>query len=222
MKPTLLGVILLCAAYCSAVEGTNVIAMSDWSASVNSADIAVRARLLILSGNPPNYGRPESGRGSMLFLELENVTMTHRAAAKVFFDLESIHFDFVGTNGLSVPFPKRSGGYRGGTLNQTHQTWLLLPWNSPVSLFVAAGGSDAIMFYRNGGDPGPKESFLHPWHIPLNDSNDHYLAATLKFDSPTNGTRLVMTPAEKWIGDGCQDWRGVLKIPPMRIAAKQK
>jgi len=219
MKPTLLSVILLCASYCWAVESTNVIALSDWSSPVRCEDIAVRARLLILSGSPPNYGGSEPERGTMLFLELENMTTTHRAAAKVFFDWANLRFEFVGTNGLSVPFPKSQGGYCGGTLNQTGQTWLLLPWNSPVRLFVAAGRSDRIVFYRNGG---AADSIMSPWHIPLADSNDQYLAVTLTFDSPTNGTRLVMTPAENWVGNGTQDWRGVLKIPPMRIAGKQK
>lgn len=59
---------------CFAGEGTNIIAVSEWSKPVSLCnqglhDIGIRGRLLILQGMEPAYGGPPTTNGAMTFIE---------------------------------------------------------------------------------------------------------------------------------------------------------
>jgi len=191
---------------CFAADETNIIVASDWSEPVG-VDYAVRGRLLIVSGNEPAYGGPQTEDLTMMFVELQNRSL---ASLKLYFDVMGLKCELKDGSGKSAPEPQ--GGAWGGR-GPFSPSWVVLPYNCTTRLFVNSGGKSPLRICP-GGAPWAY------WSIPSSDTNVYFLSGTLKISTPTNAT-LTATP--QWTAGPHEyaEWKGTLVFPKAKISASQ-
>lgn len=211
MKSIFLGLLIAGCIQCSWAGDTNIIAASEWSEPVVSNDHSVRARLVIVEGGEPAYGGPKSENFASTFVELQNVTGACCPSVKVYFDVQALRCQLTGTNGLPVPLADVGGWGGRGPLGPS---WVVLPYNSTVRLFVNTGSRTPWRIYQDGWP-------THFWSIPAADTNVYNLSGTLVLSAPTNGT-LTVTPPESMSYHFYSDWTGKLTFPKTRISNAQQ
>src|SRR4029078_11900224 len=90
---------LVLAAYpcCMLAEEHKIIAVSDWSESVESHDRFLRARVLVLEGRSRAYAGP--GTEVLVYVEIENANGAWGEPLKVYFDApQGLNFEVLDAN----------------------------------------------------------------------------------------------------------------------------
>jgi hypothetical protein len=217
MKSITLFVLLSSSLCCFAADDTNAIAVSDWSEPVELQNgslhnEAIRGRLLIIEGSEPGYGGPNTETQAMTFVELKNATRACCDAVDVCFDVMKLNCTLTDESGKNVSKAASSGGYSGR--GAFRPTWVVLPYNSTIRLFVNAGSRSPLGVYQNG-----EPSSSH-WSISSNDTNVYYLSGTLDIFTRTNDATASM-PESYRQGYYDLNCKGTLTFPKMKISARK-
>ncbi len=212
MKPIAIAILILNGFWCLAGD-TNIIVATDWSEPV-VADLGypIRGRLVITSGSEPAYGGPqaETTNHTMMFVELQNRYDADGGSVKLFFDVMGLKCNLVDANGKSAPKPNGMGwGGRGPFA----PSWIVLPYNSTIRLFVNSGSKSPLRITETG------EPWSY-WQIPSSDTNVYYLSGTLTISTPTNAT-LVAKPHDDANPHEYHEWTGTLVFPKVKISANK-
>jgi hypothetical protein len=216
MKFTALSILFLICLCCYA-DDTNIIAKSDWSEPVGLQNLEtghdhdIRGRLLIVAGNEPAYGGPQTDNAAMTFIELQNVTGGYSENVDVCFDTMKLKCTLTDGNGKEVPKPIGGGWGGRGPLGPY---WITLPYNSTIRLFVNRGEKSPLSVHPNG------EPWTH-WSISSSDTNVYYLSGTLELCTRTNYLPKIFGGAplsDKWSFYE-QHCRKTLIFPKMKILA---
>ena len=179
MKTLIIALLSLCP-FVNANADTNIIAMSEWSHPIslrneNLHDQLIRGRLLIVRGTEPAYGGP-STNGSMTFVELQNVTGSSCEGIDVHFSVTNLNCQL--TTATGQDYPKPTAGFWGGR-GPLAPSWVNLPYNSTIRLYVNGASVDALSVYPSG-----EPSCF--WSISRSDTNMYYLAGTLSLSTHPN------------------------------------
>jgi hypothetical protein len=217
MKPAVIALLVLIGLTCLA-EDTNIIVATDWSEPVASdLDYPIRGRLIITGGSEPAYGGPktESTNHTMMFVELQKIDSACCGSVKLYFDVMGLKCKLEDANGKPAPKPQGMGwGGRGAFT----PSWVVLPYNSTIRLFVNPGSRSPLRITETG------EPWSY-WQIPSTDTNVYYLSGTFTISTATNAT-LVAMPHESQNIHEYHEWRGTLVFPKVKIStggfAKQK
>lgn len=206
MKKLLSCFILSACQLCFAGGDTNIIVVSDWSEPIslrneNLHDQAIRGRLLIVEGMEPAYGGPPTTNGAMTFVELQNVTPVGYDGIDVCFDVMKLNCKLTDATGSVFIEPVR--GPWGGR-GPFPPSWVRLPYNSTIRLFVNNGTREPLAVYPNG------EPWCH-WSIAASDTNTYFLSGTLSLSTHTNLTFSEMDPRKHGTA--------TLTFPKIRITA---
>jgi hypothetical protein len=169
-------------------------------------DQAIRGRLLIVEGMPPAYGGPPSTNGAMTFVELQNVTPACCDDIEVFFDVMKLNCVLTDVTGEAVTNPV--GPWAWGGRGPFPPTWVTLPYNSTIRLFVNGGTRDPLTVYPNG------EPWRH-WSIAATDTNTYFLSGTLSLSTHTN---LTLSPPFREM-DYEKHGTATMTFPTTRISA---
>jgi hypothetical protein len=204
---------LLLSCLCCFADDTNIIAMSDWSEPVGFDHHSIRGRLLIVAGSEPNYGGPKTDNATMMFVELQYAPGACCGSVKVYFDGMGLKCDLTDSNGKPGSKPKFGGGGRGGR-GPLIPSWVVVPYNSTIRLFVNSGSKSPLTISQSG------EPWSY-WSIPSSDTNVYYLSASLTISTPTNAT-LTATPHESPNIHEYAAWNGKLIFPKMKISANKQ
>ena len=192
---------------------TNIIVATDWSEPVAAdLDYPVRGRLVIAGGSEPAYGGPiaETTNHTMLFVEFKNTYGADGGSVKLFFNVMGLKCKLVDANGKSAPKPQSmSWGGRGPFT----PSWVVLPYNSTIRLFVNSGSKSPLRITETG------EPWSY-WQIPSSDTNVYYLSGTLTISAPTNAT-LVAKPHDDVNPHEYHEWTGTLVFPKVKISANK-
>jgi len=218
MKTFALALLLSSGLGCLA-DDTNILCASDWSQPVSlrvlerGHDHAIRGRLLIVAGSEPAYGGPKTDNHATTFVELQNVTGAYSEGIEVCFDVMKLSCTLTNQNGKSVPMPAGGGWGGRGPLGPT---WVTLPYNSTIRLFVNAGSKTPLAVYPNG------EPWRH-WSISPSETNVYYLSGTLEIYSRTNGLDSMFQEPFEGMKQSYydQNCKATLTFPIIRIPAKQ-
>jgi hypothetical protein len=195
-------------------DDTNIIAKSDWSELVGLRNLEtghdhdIRGRLLIVAGNEPAYGGPNTDNAAMTFVELKNVTSAYSENVDVCFDSMKLKCTLTDEHGKEIPKPM--GGAWGGR-GPLGPYWVTLPYNSTIRLFVNCGGKSPLSVYPNG------EPWSY-WSISSTDTNNYYLSGTLEIFTRTNW--LATRPESLQSLDRAfyeQHCKGKFNFPKMKI-----
>jgi hypothetical protein len=209
MKFTTLSFLLSICLPCFADE-TNIIAKSDWSAPVELVNMEtghshdIRGRLLIVAGNEPAYGGPTTDNAAMTFVELQNVTGAYSEALDLYFDSTKLNCVLTDEAGNKVPGPR--GGFGGGFGRGLLSSWVVLPYNSTIRLFVNRGSKSPLDIYSNGWQ-------LSHWSISSSDTNTYYLSGTLEIFTKKNSSLPSFSEEEY-----NRHSKGTLTFPTMKIS----
>ncbi|MEI6194625.1 MAG: hypothetical protein WCS42_09870 [Verrucomicrobiota bacterium] len=182
MKSIAFGLLLLSGLCCYAND-INIVAASDWSKPVSlrrvdtGHDHSIRGRVLIIAGNEPAYGGPQTDNNTMTFVELQNVTEAQ--SENVDLHIGEMKFILTNQNGKDAPEPGVTAGSYLSAIG-SGPCWESLPYNSTIRLFVISGTKSPLTITKNG-DP-----FSH-WSIPAIDTNEYFLTGTLQIFTRTNG-----------------------------------
>jgi len=204
----------------SFADETNIIAKSDWSKPVELVNLEtghrhnIRGRLLIVAGNEPAYGGPETDNAAMTFIELQNVTGAYSENVDVCFDSMKLKCSLSDEQGNDVPKPR--GGVWGGR-GPLGPYWVTLPYNSTIRLFVNCGQKSPLSVYPNG------EPWSH-WSISSSDTNVYYLSGTLEICTRTNYlTERFPKPVLHSLGQSYykQHCIGTLTFPKMKVSVSK-
>ncbi|GEM_PF-2304524 len=212
MKPIAIALLILSTIRCLA-DDTNIIVATDWSEPVPAdLDYPIRGRLIITGGGEPAYGGPKSEieNFTTMFVELQN---THGAGAsvKLYFDVMGLKCNLMDSNGKPAPKPK--GGMGWGGRGAFSPSWVVLPYNSTIRLFVNPGSRSPLHITETG------EPWSY-WEIPSSDTNVYYLSGSLTISTATNAT-LVATPHESVNPHEYHEWKGTLVFPKVKISASK-
>lgn len=167
--------------FCFAGGDTNVIVVSDWSDPIslrneNLHDQTIRGRLLIVEGMDPAYGGSPTTNSAMTFVELQNVTPVGYDGIDICFDVMKLNCKLTDATGSVFIEPVR--GPWGGR-GPFAPSWVRLPYNSTIRLFVNGGTREPLAVYPNG------EPWCH-WSIAASDTNTYFLSGTLSLSTHTN------------------------------------
>lgn len=192
--PLLLFVI---ASTCFAAEGTSILALSDWSASVTNAQgQTVRARVVLAQGRSAGFAG--SWPETQFYLEFQNVSAAAGPPIQFFFDpSKNLKCELRDADGKS---PSHAGGGSGGG---PEPAWITLPYDSSICL--------RANMYGYGKEPGnglllclwPPNQY---WNIPAGDTNLYFLSGTFALISRTN------PPAQ---------WSSPLHLPTLKISVQK-
>lgn len=198
-------------------DGTNIIAKSEWSEAVElrnletGHDHSIRGRLLVIAGNEPAYGGPNTDNGAMTFIELQNVTSAYGECVDVCFDTMKLKCMLTDKDGKDIPKPEGGAWSGRGPLGPY---WVTLPYNSSIRLFVNCGSKSPLSVYPNG------EPWSH-WSISPSDTNAHYLSGTLEICTRTNHLAAIIGDAPQSLKDHYyeQNCKKTLTFPKMKVSA---
>ena len=178
----------------SAAE-TNLTYTGDWSEATNG----LRARLSIT-----DTGRIQGKiRYSIVSLELQNVSELANPINFYFDDQKGLHAQLVSASGKP---PEPVGEM--ASERTVGPYWLTLPQGGMLKFPISAHGysvastNAGLAVNLHGQDP-----WSHVWVVPDSAAEDHFLAAWLEI----NPGGAASHPNE---------WRGILKFPPVRIPAR--
>jgi hypothetical protein len=210
VKTIALALLVLSGFRCLA-DDTNIIVATAWSEPV-SADsyYPVRGRLVITGGSEPAYGGPkaETANHTMLFVELQNAYGADGGSIKLFFNVMGLKCELVDANGKPAPKPRPMGWSGRGAFAPS---WIVLPYNSTVRLFVNSGSKSPLRITETG------EPWSY-WEIPSSDTNEYYLSGTLTIQTATNAM-LVAKPHNIQDPHEYHEWNGTLVFPKVKISA---
>ena len=216
MKFIALFLLLLSGLRSFADENTNVIAASDWSKPISLRVLetghnhAIRGRLLIVAGSEPAYGGPQTETHAMTFVELQNVTGAQGENIEVCFDVMKLNCNLTDESGKPVPKPT---GMTWGGRGPFPPSWVVLPYNSTIRLFVNSGSRTPLAVYPSG------EPWSH-WSISPNATNIYYLSGTLEICARTNGLTSIIPELQQTYYD--QNCKGTLIFPKMKISINRE
>ena len=215
MKAIALSLLVLLSRCCLAEENTNVLFASDWSEPTYSpqpysTDEPIRGRLLILDGTEPAYGGPPTTNRLMMFVELQNAKGACCGSVKLFFNVMGLKCELKNSKGESAPKPQGMGWSGRGAFAPS---WVVLPYNSTLRLFVNPGNKSPVQITETG------EPWSY-WSIPSSDTNVYYLSASLTISTPTNAT-LTATPHREVDPHEYAEWTGKLVFPKIKICASE-
>lgn len=169
---------------------TDLIVVSDWSEPIslrneNLHDQAIRGRLLIVEGMEPAYGGPPTTNRAMTFVELQNVSGGYDdKGIDICFDVMKLKCELTDATGKLLPKP--NPGPWGGP-GPFAPSWVRLPYNSTIRLFVNNGMREPLAIYSNG------EPWCH-WDIAASDTNAYFLSGSLSLSTHTNRTFSELDP----------------------------
>jgi hypothetical protein len=209
MKPFAIALLILNSIRCFA-DDTNIIVATDWSESVPAdLDYPIRGRLIITGGSEPAFGGPDGDNLTMMFVELQN---THGAGAsvKLYFDVMGLKCSLTNASGKQVPIPNDIAWSGRGPFAPS---WVILPYNSTIRLFVNSGGKSPLRICP-GGEPWTY------WSIPSSDTNVYYLSGSFTISTHTNAT-LVAMPHASVNPHEYHEWKGTLVFPKVKISVNQ-
>jgi hypothetical protein len=201
IKPVALMLALAAHSSCLAAEEHKVIAISDWSESVENHDRSLRARVLVLEGRSRAYAGPNPE--VLVYVEIENANSAWGNPLNVHFDpAKGLNFEVLDADGKSVPRSRTFGS--GGDVGKC---WITIPYDSSARLRANPGG------WGRGKESTDLVLPLRPhqgqyWRLPPD--KDYYLTGSLKISPPTEDAI-----------EHVDDWRGELKFPKTKIAAKK-
>jgi len=162
---------------------------------------------MIVQGMEPAYGGPPTTNGAMTFVELQNVTRNESRTCcddiDVCFDVKNLSCELLDSTGKAIPKP--TAGPWGGR-GPFAPSWVKLPYNSTIRLFVNGGTIDPLTVYPSGAP------WIH-WSIASNDTNTYLLTGTLNLFTHTN---LSIPPEFRKMF--CT---ATLEFPKVRITTKQ-
>ncbi len=216
MKPITIILLILSSLRCLA-DDTNIIVATDWSEPVADGDYPVRGRLVIIGGSEPAYGGPkaETTNHTMMFVELQYVKQACCGSVKLYFDVMGLKCKLVDANGKPAPKPQGVGGSGRGAFAPS---WVVLPYNSTIRLFVNPGSRSPLRITETG------EPWSY-WKIQSSDTNIYYLSGSLAISTATNAT-LIAKPHDDVNPHEYHEWKGTLVFPKVKIStgtfAKQK
>src|SRR5687768_15003350 len=200
MKSLVLLMVLAAYPCCIVAEEHKVIAVGDWSESVESHDRFLRARVLVLEGRSRAYAGPDAE--VLVYVEIENTNSAWGEPLKVYFDpAQGLNFEVLDTDQKPVP-PTPTGG-SGGDVGPCGIT---ITYDGSVRLRVNPGG------WGRGKDTA-LELPLRPMqgqYWRLSSEQDYYLSGSLRISPPTNDDI-----------EHIDDWRGELTFPKTTIAAQE-
>ncbi len=208
MKSINLAILVLCCARCFAADETNIIVATDWSEPVGFGNYSLRGRLLIVTGNEPAYGGPKTENLAMTFVELQNLNIG--GSLKVYFDVMGLSCELSDKNGEPLPKPAAFGWGGRGPLTPS---WVVLPYNSTIRLFVNSGSRSPLMVFPSG-EPWSR------WSLQRSGTNIYYLSGSLNISTLTNAT-LTAVPHESVNPHEYAEWNGKLVFPKVKISAGQ-
>jgi hypothetical protein len=166
MKAIVFALLVASSNYCFAAADTNVIAVSDWSQSVDG----LRGRVLVLY----------EGRETVAYLELQNVSDAKNSCKDIYFDPAS-EFTFELRDALDKS-PRQVGGRGSGGFPMSF--WVSLPPDSTIRLRASWYG------YGYPRGRGLMIPLYHHLTIPEGDTNDYFLTGTFTANAPTNHVSL--------------------------------
>ena len=212
MKPIALILLVLSSLQCFA-DDTNIIVATDWSEPVAAdLDYPIRGRLIITSGSEPAYGGPiaETTNHTMMFVELQKLDSACCGSVKLYFDVMGLKCRLVDSNGKRAPKPQPMGWGGRGPFTPS---WVVLPYNSTIRLFVNSGSKSPLRITETG------EPWSY-WQIPSTDTNVYYLSGTLTISTRTNAT-LQAKPHDDVNPHEYHEWKGTLVFPKTKITTGQ-
>ncbi len=207
MKAITLFVLLTMSRFCFAGGDSNVIAVSDWSKPVSSANgQSLRGRMFIAQEHSPANSGPWPE--TELYLELKNVTGAVGPPMQIYFDPgNGLHCEMVDANGK--PPPARPGGGSGGGAGAC---WVTLPYDSTIRLRANMYGygrqiGDGLLLVLSPPARGH-------WNIQAGDTNTYFLSGTFAATAPTNHVAQDFDATRV-------EWQGTLELPRMKISLTQ-
>ena len=198
---------------CFAGVDTNVIAMSDWSKPVGTAQgQSLRVRMLIVYGRGACFDGP--GLETQFYLELQNASCTGEPMQIYFDPSHQLRCDLLDASGKSVTTP-RPGSV---AIREGSGDWITLPYDSTIRLRVNPGG------YGNKKGDG-LNLYLWPsgaWNLRAGDTNNYYLTGTFTVASQISKNYSVtgtLTPRDSELFRS--GWNGTIELPKMKISVNQ-
>jgi hypothetical protein len=175
------------------------LAESDWSERIESHDRFLRARVLVVEGRSRAYAGP--GAEVMVYIELENTNAAWGKPLEVYFDPSTgLKFEVLDADGKPIPPSPMAGS--GGDVGAC---WVTIPYDSSTRLRANPGWArtehDQLVLPLR-----PLQGQF--WRLPAD--GEYYLQGSLK----------IAPPSEDSI-EHYEQWRGELKFPKTKIAARK-
>ncbi|HUZ07859.1 MAG TPA: hypothetical protein VMV89_10285 [Candidatus Paceibacterota bacterium] len=183
--------LLLICQCCFATEDTNIIAAGDWSAPTNG----LRARLLF--SEDAKFNGTEMG---VVYLELQNVSDAGNPM-EVYYNIDhALHCQIADASDKPFHQPEMMDA----DIMSPGSYWLVLPHDSTLRFRISVNGWGIP---KDGGLLIGLMSVM--WLIPPTMHTDLFFSGSFNVNPPQNRR------------DGIPAWKGVLKLPPVKIPVKR-